>query len=105
MEGSDLMDYSNLCGAPLSADGLRAAAERMRSLAGQPVAVRPDAVLVSPALAAGIEAEQRKVERQRARGYRHPGAAGRLYRTLYGATMSRRLGAGLAAHLARDTRA
>ena len=98
------MDYDNLCNTPLSADALRAAADRMRSLAGQPVAVRPDAVLASPALVAGVEAERRKIERQRARDHRHPGAAGRLYRTLYGAAMSRRRGAGLAAHLAHSVR-
>jgi hypothetical protein len=98
------MDYSNFSSAPLTREAIAVAAERVRAMLGdRPLAVQPDVVVVSPALAAAVEAERRKVERQRARGYRHPGAAGRLYKTLYGAAMSCRRGAGLAAHLARDT--
>jgi hypothetical protein len=99
------MDYSNLFSSPLTAEAIAGAAQRMRAALGdRPLAVQPDAVVVSPALAAAVEAERRKVERQRARGYRHPGSAGRLYKTLYGAAMSRRRGAGLAAHLAHSVR-
>jgi len=99
------MDYSNLFSAPLTEEAIAGAAERVRAtLSDRPLAVQPDAVVVPPALAAAVEAERRKVERQRARGYRHPGAAGRFHKTLYGAAMSRRRGAGLAAHLAHLVR-